>query len=394
MIVRLLLVTLLALTVAVGAGHFLAADPGFIVIGYAGRVVRMSFALFLLLTALAVVLLYLGLGLAAHLLELRQRWRRWSHEYRQRRAYRSLAQGLMARAAGDFARAERLFSLGANEDAQSEAHYLAAAEAAHAGHARGRRDNYLRLADEVQTNSAATLDLQRAAWLLDGGDVAGAAAVVDRLVRNQPSGPALLRLQLRLAQQRQEPAAVLRLLPALRRDRAITHDEANVLERDCAVAALAAAAAAPDELRAVWDSLSKPLQAMSAVVAVYVHGLIRAGRHDQAEQLLARQLDRRWDSALAALYGEVQCEPASRQLRRAEAWAGARDGDRGLRLTRARLAIRAQLWGPARTQLEQLLTAAPSPLFYRLLAEIADHTGEAEAARRYRQLGLELATAG
>ena len=394
MIVRLLLVLLLALAAAVGAGHFLAADPGYVVIGYAGKIVRLSFALFLLLTLLGVVLLYLGLGFLAHVIELRQRWRRWSHLYRQRRAYRSLAQGLLARAAGDYLRAEKLFSSGADEDAQSEVHYLAAAEAAHATQARGRRDNYLRLAQEVASTAAPVLDRQRAHWLLEAGELDAAASLIETLCKRQPSNPDLLRLQLRLLELRRDAAGLLQLIPALRRDRAISHDAANVLERDSAVAVLAAAATTPAAITPTWEGLSKPLRATSVVVATYVQGLIGAGRHDEAEQLVARQLERRWDSDLAALYGNILCEPTARQLRRVEAWASTRGSDRGLRLARARLAMRAQLWGSARTQLELLLSEDPAPLIYRLLAEIADRTGEAEAARRYRQSGLELATAG
>ncbi len=75
-----------------------------------------------------------------------------------------------------------------------------------------------------------------------------------------------------------------------------------------------------------------------------------------------------------------------------EQWAHGHDADPGLRLARARLAIRSQLWGPARTQLEQLVAAHPLPLFYRLLAEVAEGAGDTDAAQRYRKRGLELAT--
>ena len=388
----MLLIALLALVAAVAVGHFIAVDPGFIVIGIGGKVVRTTFAFFVIVILAAVLTLYIGMRLLAHLLALRGRLGRWSGDYRRRRAYRSLADGLLARAAGDHARAERLFSLGADDNAQSEVHYLAAAEAAQAMHANGRRDNYLRLARDLKPDAVPALELQRAAWLLDQDHIDEAAALIDELSASQVSSPPLLRLRLRLLERRHDMAGVLQLMPAVRRDRVMSYDEANVLERDCAVAVLRGNALRPAELTAVWEGLSKSLRATPQVLAAYVQALCRVSRDDEAERLLARQIDRVWHSDLAALYGEIECQPAARQLRRVEQWAAQHDADPGLRLARARLAIRAQLWGLARTQLELLIADHPLPLFYRLLAEVADGAGDANAALRYRKRGLELAT--
>jgi len=392
MIVRLLVVALLALVAAVLVGHFIAVDPGFIVIGIGGKVLRTTFAFFVIVVIGSVLALYVGLRLLAHLLALRGRFERWSGDYRRRRAYRSLAEGLMARAAGDHARAERLFSLGADDNAQPEVHYLAAAEAAQAIHANGRRDNYLQLARDLKPAAVPALEMQRAGWLLDQDHVDDAAMLIDELTRTEVTSPALLRLRLRLLQRRGDRAGILQLMPALRRDRVMSHDEANVLERDCAVAVLRSEDLASDALTKLWESLSKPLRATPQVLAAYVHALCRVHRDDEAERLLARQLDHMWNSDLAALYGDIDCQPPARQLRKVEQWAHTHDTDPGLRLARARLAMRSSLWGPARTQLEQLVADHPLPLFYRLLAEVADGAGDAPAAQRYRKLGLELAT--
>ena len=393
MVVRILLVAVLALVVAAVIGHVMAADPGFIVIGFGGKVLRTSFAFFIVLLVALVIALYVGIRLLAQLLTLRGRLGRWSGERRRRRAYRSLADGLLARAAGDYGRAERLFSLGADDNAQPEVHYLAAAEAAQALHANGRRDNYLRLARDLKPDAAPALELQRAAWLLDQDQLDDAAALIDTLSSNQVSSPALLRLRLRLLERRQDMTGLLRLLPALRRDRVMTHDQANELERDCAVALLRSDTVTADGLMPVWDALSKPLRVAPPVVAAYVQALRRFERNDEAERVLAHQLDRVWNGDLAALYGEIECLPTVRQLRKVEQWAAKHDADPGLRLARARLAMRAQLWGPARTQLERLLAEHPLPLFYRMLAEVAEGAGDADAAQRYRKRGLEVATA-
>ena len=60
MIVRILLVALLALVAAVAAGHFIAVDPGFIVIGIGGKVVRSTFAFFVIVLLAALLAFYIA----------------------------------------------------------------------------------------------------------------------------------------------------------------------------------------------------------------------------------------------------------------------------------------------------------------------------------------------
>lgn len=389
---RLLLITLLALTAAVVAGHFVAADPGFIVIGYGGKVLRTTFAFFLLASAAGLAALYFALRLLGQVFGLRQRWRRWSEGYRRRRAHRTLTSGMLALAEGEYARAERLFNRGADADAQPEVHYLAAAEAAQALNAPERRDNYLKLAQDLHPDAAVALDIKRATWQLDRGQFDEAASLVTRLEREHSGNPQVLRLRLALARHRGDPQALLDLVPALRRDRVLAPGEIDALEQDSAIGLLQQWRTRPDEFKRHWSALSKALRGHPAVLGAYVRGLIALGQHDEAETLLRKRLDRDWDSALAALYGEVETAPPARQLKRLEAWGITRGDDAGLRLARARVALRAGLWGQARGQLETLLAAAPSALLHRLLAEVADGVGDTAAANEHRRRGLELAT--
>ncbi|MEQ8664074.1 MAG: heme biosynthesis HemY N-terminal domain-containing protein, partial [Gammaproteobacteria bacterium] len=109
---RVLVVVLVALVAAVVAARYVAEDPGFIVIGYGGTVVRTTFAFFLVLLLLAFLALHGLVNLAQRVGRMRRRWRHWSEDHRRRRAHESLAGGLMAMASGEYARAERLLRRG------------------------------------------------------------------------------------------------------------------------------------------------------------------------------------------------------------------------------------------------------------------------------------------
>jgi len=385
---KTLVVALVALVAAVVAARYVAEDPGFIVIGYGGTVVRTTFAFFVILALVAFLALHGLINLLQRVGRMRKRWKHWSDDHRRRRAHESLAGGLMAMAGGDYARAERLFRRGVDDDSQPEAHYLAAAEAAHAARAPARRDNYLSLAVGAEPSARTALAIKRAGWLLDNGQVTEARPLIDKLAQTEADNPQILALRLRLAQASYDHAGLFELIPALRRDRVLGHDVLNELEREAAIALLSRADLSREALESRWSALAKNLRADPEVVIAYVRGLCRHGDDAVAEELVRKRLERRWDTGLAAVYGEIRCEPPARQLRRLEAWAVARADDPGLRLAWARQSIRAGLWAQAREQVESLIDHTPSPLLHELLAEIAEGTGDDGAAARHRKAGL------
>lgn len=388
---KVLIVALVALVAAVVAGHYVAADPGFIVIGYGGKVIRTSFAVFMAAAFLAFLALHGLINLTARLRGLRSRWRHWSSDHRRRKAHNALADGLMAMANGDFSRAERLFRGGVEDECKPEAHYLAAASAAHAGRSPARRDNYLSLAIGVRPEARNALELRRAEWLMDNGQVSEARPVIDRLTRAEPGNPRVLRLRMLAARAGYDYATLLELMPAVRRDRVLTHDDANALEREAAVALLSRGDQALEAVQTCFDGLARTLKVEPEVLSAYARALCRHGQHDAAETLLRKRLERQWDSGLAAVYGEIECEPPARQLRKIEAWSVTREGDPGLRLAHARQAIRAGHWGIAREHLQALMARAPSPMLLELLAQVAEGDGQTEQAAAHRKAGLALA---
>jgi HemY protein len=388
---KLIGIALVALVAAVVAGHYVAQDPGAIVISYGGTVVRTTFAFFVVVLFVVFLVLHGLINLVGYLGRTRSRWRHRTDGHRLRRAHDSLANGLVAMAAGDFARAERLFRGGVVDDARPEAHYLAAASAAQAAHAPARRDNYLMLAAGAKPEARHVFRLKRAQWLVENGQFSEARPLIEKLALVDAGNPQLTRLRMIVARDSHDYVGLMSLLPDLRRDHILNHDEANHLERVTAAALLDTAAVDVDALRKRWLGLAKNLRAEPEVLGAYARALCRLGAHDEAEAVVRQRLERHWDTQLAALYGEIRCEPPTRQIRKLDAWAMTRADDPGLRLARARLAIRAGLWGQARAYVEELMAQSPSPLVLELRAEVAEATGDDAAAAAHRRAGLALA---
>jgi HemY protein len=81
-----------------------------------------------------------------------------------------------------------------------------------------------------------------------------------------------------------------------------------------------------------------------------------------------------------------------RQLRRAEGWLAAHGDDADLLLTAAKLCLRNELWGKARSYLETVLSIRPTPAAYQEYGRLLTQLGEGDAAAQAYRAGLGLVT--
>jgi HemY protein len=117
-----------------------------------------------------------------------------------------------------------------------------------------------------------------------------------------------------------------------------------------------------------------------------------AGRGRAAALALEAALAQRWDERLLDEYARAQVFPARERIERAEGWLKAHPNDSALLRCLGLLCLREQLWGKARSYLEDSLRLQSHPATLVALARLAETLGdEDEAARHYREAALGLA---
>ncbi len=149
-------------------------------------------------------------------------------------------------------------------------------------------------------------------------------------------------------------------------------------------------AADGDAVLAVWKKVPKDLRTDADLLESYYTGLIRTGLHDKAEKDLAADLKREWRPQLVRLFGIVEGADTTRQLRKAEGWLKHHGEDADLLLAAARLCLRNELWGKARSYLETVISIRPSPEAYQEYGRLLNRLGEADAAADAYRAGLSL----
>lgn len=381
----LLVVTSIVLA-AIGAS-FLLQDPGYIVINFRGYIVEMSVPALLG----AIALLIFSLWLLGKLWRAPRRLGEAAGRYRSGRAGQRLTRGVIEMAEGNFARGEKLLARSAPGSDAPLLNYLQAARAAHLRGNDERRDGWLKEAYERLPNAANAVLLTQAELQLDRQQYEQALATLRQLEENSPNHSHALVLMGKLYFRLEDWKQLAALLPRLKKHGRLDEKLLATWTVRVHVEALRAAADA-DAVMSVWKEIPRAYHKNDQLLEAYFAALSRCGKHDQVEKEIAAALKREWRGPLVRLYGSAQSSDPSRQLKRAENWLKTHGEDPDLLLAAARLCLRNELWGKARSYLETTLAVRPSPEAYQEYGRLLNQLGEGTAAAEAYRAGLGLVT--
>ncbi len=383
------LIVVLALFASAFAAHFLLSDPGYVVINFRGYLVEMSVPVLIVLTAA----LFGAIWLARKIIIAPRRIGEAAGRYRSARSGQKMTRGMIEMAEGNFARGERMLARAASTSDSPLFNYLQAARAAHLQGSTERRDDWLALAYQEVPEAANAVLLTQAEFQLDQGEHEQALATLRRLDENSKDHSHALALMARLYFQLEDWAALKEVLPRVKKNTQVKPDtltrwtvRVHREELD--------AAADGDVLSLAWKAVPKVHKADISLLDAYYNGLMRAGLHQRAEKELASALKSNWRGPLVRLFGLVEGVDASKQLKKAEGWLSNHSEDPDLLLTAARLCLRNELWGKARSYLETVISLRPTPEVYQEYGALLNQMGETDgAADAYRE-GLHLVAGG
>jgi len=368
--------------------HFLLADPGYAVINFRGYVVEMSVPV-LTLFAVGLVLL---VWLIRKIIVAPRRLGEAAGRYRSARSGQKLTKGMIAVAEGNFARGEKMLGRSASTSDSPLFNYLQAARAAHLQGRDERRDEWLKLAYKETPEAANAVLLTQAEFQLDRGQNEQALATLRRLEEDSKDHVHALALMGRLYFKLEDWEALTEILPRLRKSTQIKPETLEKWTIRVHKEAIDKAADA-DVLDQSWNAVARKLRSDVTLLEAYYQGLMRVGLHDRAEKELASALKSDWRAPLVRLFGLVEATDTTKQLKRAEGWLKNHGEDIDLLLAAARLCLRNELWGKARSYLETVISMRPTPEAYQEYGSLLTQMGEADAAADAYRDGLGMIAA-
>jgi HemY protein len=294
---------------------------------------------------------------------------------------------MIAVAEGNFSRGEKMLGRAASTSDSPLFNYLQAARAAHLQVRDDRRDEWLRLAYKETPEAANAILLTQAEFQIDRGQNEQALATLRRLEEDSKNHSHALSLMGRLYFKLEDWASLADLLPRLRKNTQIkpeTLDKWTIRVHQQALDA----AADVEVLDQTWKGIARKLKSDITLLNAYYQGLIRVGLHDRAEKELAAALRTEWRGPLVRLFGLIEATDTTKQLKRAEGWLKNHGEDPDLLLAAARLCLRNELWGKARSYLETVIGMRPTPEAYQEYGKLLTQMGEADAAADAYKDGL------
>ncbi|WP_095148682.1 heme biosynthesis protein HemY [Pseudomonas sp. Irchel s3a18] len=394
---RLYVIVFLVIAAAGALGLAIAQHSGYVLIAY--KTFRYESSLWATLLLVAVIWLVLwGIKALIELVAVSSGVvNPWSNRNRSRRVQVAIEHGQLDLAEGRWASAQRHLQRAAEAERQPLLYYLGAARAANEQGHYDECDSLLERALERQPQAELAIALSHAQLQTDRGDTDGALTTLSAMRERHPHSVQVLRQLQRLYQQRGDWSSVIRLLPELRKDKALPASELTELERRAWGENLTLAARQEEgeavglqSLNRAWQQLTSAQRQEPQLVLAYAEQLRQLGAEVEAEEVLRAALKRQYDSHLARLYGLLRGSDPSRQLQTAEGWLKAHPNDPSLLLTLGRLCLQASLWGKARDYLESSLRVERNPEACAELARLLAQLGDTERSNQLFQEGLGL----
>jgi HemY protein len=379
-------IVVVVLVLSAVAAHFLLGDPGYVAITFRGYLVEMSVPVLIGI----VVVLFLVVWAIRRIVQAPRRIGEAAGRYRSGRAGLKLTRGMIEVAEGNFARGEKLLARAASTSDAPLFNYLQAARAAHLQGKDDRRDEWLKLAYEQTPEAANAVLLTQAEFQLDREQYEQALATLRRIEENSKDHSHAVALLGRLYFKLEDWANLAQILPRLEKQGRVKQETLDAWAVRVRTEKFANAADG-DAVIAEWRSVPKRLRDDVAVLEAYYEALMRVGLNDKAEKDLSAALKSEWRAPLVRLYGRVEGPDASKQLKRAENWLAKRGEDIDLLLAAARLCLRNELWGKARSYLETVIALRPSAEAYLEYGRLLTQMGETDAAADAYRDGLGMA---
>jgi HemY protein len=371
---------ILVAAIAAFAWHWVADDPGYVLIHLRGTTLQLT-------VVSAVVILLLAWAAIAALVTL-IRWPFGALNRRHRRlSRRRLADGLVALIEGRHGEAERDLNRAARYPSVRGPSLLAAAEAAER---HGESTRALETLDQAAQETPRAARVLRARLLRRAGRATEAAALLAPEASSASLTPSGWVEYAEASLESGDARSAVRAIEPLQKSgelgaRAFSDLESRV------VAAYVASAPDGASLSALWSQLPKGQRRLPAAVDAYARRASGFGQSMAAMDEIETALRREWSPSLIATYGGMGAEDLEQRLLRAEGWVDTHPNDAALLTAVGRMCVRARLWGKAKPFLERALAIEPNANAWEALGDVFVGEAHPELAQRCYRNALALA---
>jgi len=314
-------------------------------------------------------------------------------EGRHNKARDSLKRGFIEMTEGKWSQAERSLAGSAGKSDTPFLNYLGAARVAQEQGKIERRNELLDKAAAVEDGVGLAVGLTRAELQHNNQEYDSALETLEGLNNDHSENEKVQKYLARTLHARGEWQQLYDLLPKLSKNKTIAEAKKNHFSIDAYCHLLAEKGDAKDRegFDDLWKEIPKTFRRDPAVVKSYIRQLIHFDDAKTAGPFIRKYLKQNWNDDIVALYSELNIADHKVGLAQSEKWLKQYPDSPGLLAMSGFLNARAELWGKARSLLEQSLSIKAAPQTFKLLGDVLTKMDEPDAAMDAYQQGLRLA---
>ena len=354
--------------------------------------IELSLNLLLVLIVGGFISLYFGLRMVARTAQLPAEVRLWRRRQKEQRARSKLDAAIVALLEGRYGKAQQEAKEALSLPHSTGLAALVAARAAIDVRRFDAAEGFLSR-PETQVTSLAVPRLTLSAEIaLEQGQPQEALRILESLRREAGLHTAALRLELRATQAARRYAAVPPLVEQLVKRGVFDVAQGEQVRIAAQREQLRALAYDGSGLRDAWNRLPEATRTQAQIARAAALSFLQLGGDREAADIVARSLDREWNSDLVELYGECRLGDPTLQLEQAERWLTTHNQDAVLLRVLGVLCQRQQLWGKAQTYLEASLALEDHWRTRLALGEMLGRLARSDEANTHFVAALKLAT--
>lgn len=387
-----LLLLVAALIAGIVAGPMLAGNQGYVLISVANQTLEMSLTTLILLVIILFGAFFLLETIIKRLFSLGSSTRGWLFGRKARKARRQTNDGLIKVIEGDWKQAEKLMVKSAKHSDAPVLNYLAAAEAAQGQGDASQRDEYLKLAADVDGQSLAVA-LTRAKLQYRQQQYEQAIATLQGIKQDHSRNPVLLTLLKDCYLKLEDWKPLLAVLPQLEKAGVVSTEEAEELEvqAECGIMRHIAKQNGSEGLMGHWNSLSRKAKQRPELIACFVNLMSEHNADSEAYTVLKEALKKSSDERLIALVPSLNLPDNHPAIVRLQDLLRYDSSNPSTHSALGQLLMREQKWDEAKTHFEKAIALRPNVTDYGYLIEVMEKLDDEQAAANLSREALTLA---
>ncbi|MGF1701057.1 tetratricopeptide repeat protein [Photobacterium makurazakiensis] len=387
-----LLLLVAALIAGIVAGPMLAGNQGYVLISVANQTLEMSLTTLILFIVVLFGAFFLLETILKRLFSLGSSTRGWFSGRKTRKARLQTSAGLMKVIEGDWRQAEKLVVKSVKHSDTPLLNYLAAAEAAQGQGDASQRDEYLKQAADIDSQSLAVA-LTRAKLQFRQQQYEQAMATLQEIKPDHSRNPVLLSLLKECYLKLEDWKPLLALLPQLEKAGVLQTEDIAVLEvqAECGIMKHLAKQGGSEGLMGHWNSLSRKAKLRPELVACFVTLMSEHNADSEAYSVLRDTLKKNNDNSLIELVPTLKLADYHPAIVRLQDLLRYDSSNPSTHSALGQLFIHEEKWEEAKQHFEKAIALNPNVADYGYLVNTLEKLDQAQAAADASRQALTLA---